>query len=49
VAWAILDSGIYIDHWERGLHDEALAAVARTFVVREDLFQLARVISVLPV
>ena len=41
MAWAILDSGVYIDHWERGLHEEALAAVARTFVVRHSAVVLS--------
>jgi len=25
VAWAILDTGVYISYWERGLYEEALA------------------------
>ena len=33
--WAIVDTSIYIDHWERGLYDEALSTVRRTFVVRQ--------------
>ena len=33
--WAIIDTSVYINHWERGLHDEALAAVRRAFVVRQ--------------
>jgi predicted nucleic acid-binding protein len=32
--WAILDTSIYIGHWERGLYEEALAGVRRAFVVR---------------
>jgi predicted nucleic acid-binding protein len=34
VAWAILDTSVYIDHWERGLHADALADVRRAFIVR---------------
>jgi predicted nucleic acid-binding protein len=34
MAWAILDSSIYVGHWERGLYDDLLAAVRRVFVVR---------------
>lgn len=34
MAWAILDTSVYIDHWERGLHAEALADVRRAFIVR---------------
>ena len=32
--WAILDTSVYIGHWERGLHEETLAGVRRAFVVR---------------
>lgn len=32
--WAILDSDIYIAHWERGLYREDLARVAKAFIVR---------------
>jgi predicted nucleic acid-binding protein len=32
--WAILDSDIYIGHWERGLYEEELARVAKGFIVR---------------
>ena len=31
---AILDTSVYIGHWERRLYAEPLAAVRRTFVVR---------------
>jgi predicted nucleic acid-binding protein len=31
---AILDTAIYIGHWERGLYADVLAAVRRAFVVR---------------
>ena len=34
MAWAILDTSVYLDHWERGLHEEALADVRRAFIVR---------------
>ena len=34
MAWAILDTSVYIDHWERGLYEETLASVRRAFVVR---------------
>ena len=33
--WAIIDTSVYIDHWERGLHDEALMAVRQAFIVRQ--------------
>jgi predicted nucleic acid-binding protein len=32
--WAILDSDIYIGHWERGLYQEDLERVAKAFIVR---------------
>ena len=32
--WALLDTTVYIGHWERGLYVETLAAVRRAFVVR---------------
>lgn len=32
--WAILDTSIYIGHWERGLYAEVLTVVQRAFVVR---------------
>jgi len=35
MSWAILDTGIYIGHWERGLYADVLDAVRRAFVVRQ--------------
>jgi predicted nucleic acid-binding protein len=35
VAWAILDTSIYIEHWERGLHEAALSEIRARFVVRQ--------------
>jgi len=32
--WAILDTSVYIGHWERGFYEETLAAVRKGFVVR---------------
>ena len=32
--WAILDTNVYIGHWERGLYDETLARVRQAFIVR---------------
>ncbi|MBI4605416.1 MAG: type II toxin-antitoxin system VapC family toxin [Planctomycetes bacterium] len=32
--WAILDTNIYIGHWELGLHEDLLAEVRRRFIVR---------------
>ena len=32
--WAILDTNIYIGHWEHGRHQEALERVRKTFIIR---------------
>jgi predicted nucleic acid-binding protein len=32
--WAILDTSVYIGHWERGLYEETLAEVRKAFVIR---------------
>jgi predicted nucleic acid-binding protein len=32
--WAILDSDIYIGHWEQGLYHEGLSRVRKAFIVR---------------
>jgi predicted nucleic acid-binding protein len=39
--WAVLDTSVYIGHWERGLHDEALERASRTFVVRHSAVVLS--------
>lgn len=41
MAWAILDTSVYIDHWEQGLHAETLSAVRRAFIVRHSSVVLA--------
>ena len=41
VPWAVLDTSVYIGHWERGLHEEALEHVRRTFVVRHSAVVLS--------
>jgi predicted nucleic acid-binding protein len=41
VAFAIVDTGVYIDHWERSRHSEALTAVRRRFVVRQSAVVLS--------
>ncbi len=33
--WAIIDTNIYIDYWERGSYGGLLAAVERAFIVRQ--------------
>ena len=31
--WAILDTTVYIGHWEHGLYDEALAVLRKAYVI----------------
>jgi predicted nucleic acid-binding protein len=39
--WAILDSNVYIGHWERGSYEHALANVRRTFIIRHSAVVLS--------
>jgi predicted nucleic acid-binding protein len=39
--WAVLDTNVYIDFWERGLHAEAIQAVHAAFVVRHSAVVLS--------
>ncbi len=39
--WAILDSDIYIGHWERGLYEQGLAQVRNAFIVRHSAVVLS--------
>ncbi|MEX2147763.1 MAG: PIN domain-containing protein [Candidatus Rokuibacteriota bacterium] len=41
MGWAILDTSVYIGHWERGLYDTPLAAVRRAFIVRHSAVVLS--------
>jgi predicted nucleic acid-binding protein len=41
VAFAILDTSVYIDHWERSSYGQVLAAVRRRFVVRQSAVVLS--------
>ncbi len=38
---AILDTTIYIGHWERGLYEEALAAVRKAYLIRHSAVVLS--------
>lgn len=38
---AILDTNVYIGHWERGLYEEQLATVRRAFIVRHSAVVLS--------
>ncbi len=39
--WAILDTGVYIGHWEAGLYDGLLSDIRRGFVVRHSAVVLS--------
>lgn len=39
--WAVLDTNIYIEHWERGGYEYLLASVRRSFVVRHSAVVLS--------
>lgn len=41
MAWAILDSDVYIGHWQQGLYADTLAQVRRGFVVRHSAVVLS--------
>jgi predicted nucleic acid-binding protein len=41
VPFAVLDTGVYIDHWERGLRADQIAQVTRGFVVRQSAVVLS--------
>jgi len=41
VAWAILDTGVYVAHWEGSLSSEALADIRRAFIIRHSAVVLS--------
>jgi predicted nucleic acid-binding protein len=41
MAWAILDTSVYIGHWERGLYQDALEFVRRRFIIRHSAVVLS--------
>ena len=41
MAVAILDTSIYIDHWERGLHQETLENLRRAYIIRHSAVVLS--------
>jgi predicted nucleic acid-binding protein len=41
VGWAVLDSCVYIDHWQHGRHELALSQVRRAFIVRHSAVVLS--------
>jgi predicted nucleic acid-binding protein len=41
VSFAILDTNVYIDHWERGAHVADLSSVQKAFIVRHSAVVLS--------
>jgi predicted nucleic acid-binding protein len=41
VRWAILDTTVYIGHWERGLYQERLATLRKAYVIRHSAVVLS--------
>ena len=41
MAVAILDTSIYIDHWERGLYQETLESLRRAYIIRHSVVVLS--------
>jgi predicted nucleic acid-binding protein len=39
--WAILDTDVYVGHWEAGLHRELLDSVRRAYIVRHSAVVLS--------
>jgi predicted nucleic acid-binding protein len=39
--WAVIDTSVYIGHWERGLYADTLAEVRKAFVVRHSAVVLS--------
>ena len=39
--WAVIDTSVYIGHWERGLYANSLAEVRKAFVVRHSAVVLS--------
>ena len=39
--WAVIDTSVYIGHWERGLYGDRLEEVRKAFVVRHSAVVLS--------
>lgn len=39
--WAILDTTVYIGHWEHGLYEKALTALQKAYVIRHSAIVLS--------
>jgi hypothetical protein len=42
MAVAILDTSVYIDHWERGLYQDTLEYLRRAYIIRHSVISSAR-------
>lgn len=41
MAWAIIDTSVYIGHWERGLYEESLDQARKAFIFRHSAVVLS--------
>src|SRR5207247_7784788 len=41
VAWAVLDTSVYIEHWERRRYEKELGAVRNAYVIRHSAVVLS--------
>jgi predicted nucleic acid-binding protein len=39
--WAILDTNVYIDHWEKGLYQEFLESLRQAYIIRHSAVVLS--------
>ena len=39
--WAVIDTSVYVGHWQGGLYDAALGQVRRAFIVRHSAVVLS--------
>jgi predicted nucleic acid-binding protein len=39
--WAVIDTSVYIGHWERGLYEDTLAELRKAFVIRHSAVVLS--------
>ena len=39
--WAVIDSSVYISHWERGLYEDTLTTVRKAFIIRHSAVVLS--------
>jgi predicted nucleic acid-binding protein len=39
--WAVIDTSVYIGHWERGLYEDTLTEIRKAFVIRHSAVVLS--------